>query len=115
MLPSSPITTATHTAIDTLNPSLAAHVQVTLRVGHCAAAADLCHVTKVRVMDKGALKQSLYMSTSPTCRLSNGLHCGELWATRWLSPHHVRSTRAAVVMVGPAARPLAVGERSDLG
>ena len=62
MLPSSPITTATHTAIDTLNPSLAAHVQVTLRVGHCAAAADLCHVTKVRVMDKGALKQSLHIA-----------------------------------------------------
>ena len=60
MLPSSPITTATHTAIDTLNPSLAAHVQVTLRVGHCAAAADLCHVTKVRVMGKGAKEQSLH-------------------------------------------------------
>ena len=49
MLPSSPITTATHTAIDTLNPSLAAHVQVTLRVGHCAAAA-------------WPLKQSLYIA-----------------------------------------------------
>ena len=58
MLPSSPITTATHAATDTLNPSLAAHVQVTLRVGHCAAAADLCHVTKVRVMGKGAKEQS---------------------------------------------------------
>ena len=62
MLPSSPITTATHTAIDTLNPSLAAHVQVTLRVGHCAAAADLCHVTKVRVMGKGAKEQLLHIA-----------------------------------------------------
>ena len=62
MLPSSPSTTATHTAIDTLNPSLAAHVQVTLRVGHCAAAADLCHVTKVRVMGKGAKQQSLHIA-----------------------------------------------------
>ena len=66
MLPSSPITTATHTAIDTLNPSLAAHVQVTLlfkvRVGHGAAAAELCHVTKVRVMSKGAKEQSLHIA-----------------------------------------------------
>ena len=115
MLPSSPITTATHTAIDTLNPSLAAHVQVTLRVGHCAAAADLCHVIKVRFVGKGALKQSLHIADMSL----------EQWLALWravgdavaiaTSCAQLRSTRAAVVMVGPAARPLAVGERSDLG